>query len=371
MAEFSAADYQFMARALQLAAKGRFTTPPNPNVGCVIVQNGVIIGEGYHHRAGEGHAEVNAVADAKARGHSLEGARCYVTLEPCCHVGRTGPCAQLLVDHQVGSVVMAMRDPNPKVSGGGKAMLEAAGISVQSGLLESQAEQLNRGFLTRMRQNRPFVRLKIATSLDGRTALANGKSQWITSGLCRQDVQRERAASHAILSTAKTVLADNASLNVRLSELGSLASALEPPYRQPVRVIIDRQQRLTGKEKLFTLPGRVICVTKTPYTLNVGENLVVPSQADWLSAVLTQLAALEINDLWVEAGMSFAGAMLSQRLVDELILYRGNQILGDAARGMANIGVLEELSDASVWSLSHVAQIGHEFKYCYQIQEVN
>ncbi|MFM2482275.1 bifunctional diaminohydroxyphosphoribosylaminopyrimidine deaminase/5-amino-6-(5-phosphoribosylamino)uracil reductase RibD [Celerinatantimonas sp. YJH-8] len=366
MSEFSAQDYQFMARALQLAARGRFTTPPNPNVGCVIVQQGHIIGEGFHVRAGEGHAEVNAVRDAKSKGHSLVGARCYVTLEPCCHFGRTPPCAQLLIDEKVGSVVMAMRDPNPRVCGGGKSMLEAAGIQVASGLMAEQAEQLNRGFLMRMRQNRPYIRLKIATSLDGRTALSNGKSQWITGPLCRQDVQRERAQSHAILSTAQTVIDDQASLNVRPQEMRSLGHTIVADVRQPIRVIIDRRQRLTGHERLFELPGRIIRVTTRQPNHELGESLVVPKSEHWLQAVLTQLAQLEINDLWVEAGMNFSGALLKEQLVDELVWYHSSQLLGNSARGMAEIGCLDELSQALSWTLLEQVQIGDEFKYRYR-----
>ncbi|CAG9297325.1 bifunctional diaminohydroxyphosphoribosylaminopyrimidine deaminase/5-amino-6-(5-phosphoribosylamino)uracil reductase RibD [Celerinatantimonas diazotrophica] len=369
MDDFSALDYVYMARAMRLAAKGRYTTPPNPNVGCVFVKNQQIIGEGFHSKAGQGHAEVNAMADARAKGYSLEGSTCYVTLEPCCHYGRTPPCAQALSDAKVARVVMAMRDPNPKVAGGGKSMLEQAGITVQTGLLATQAEQLNPGFLLRMRLGRPRVRLKIAISLDGRTALANGQSQWITGALARSDVQRERAVSHAILSTAQTVLADNASLNVRVNELGSLAEQLAVPLRQPIRVIIDRRQQLSGNEPLFRLSGRVIRVIDRPATHTVGETLLVKQCDNWLEKVLYALAQLEINDLWVEAGATMSGALLSAGLVDELIVYQAAVTLGDQARAMLQLDDLTELSAAKRWVLTSQCQVGHDLKFVYQPKE--
>ncbi|MFM2478250.1 bifunctional diaminohydroxyphosphoribosylaminopyrimidine deaminase/5-amino-6-(5-phosphoribosylamino)uracil reductase RibD [Celerinatantimonas sp. MCCC 1A17872] len=369
MDDFSALDYFYMARALKLAAKGRFTTAPNPNVGCVLVKDNQIIGEGYHYQAGQGHAEVNAMADARANGFALEGATCYVTLEPCCHYGRTPPCAKALSEAKVARVVMAMRDPNPKVAGGGKLMLEQAGVNVQSGLLEAQAEQLNPGFLLRMRLNRPRVRLKTAISLDGRTALANGQSQWITGALARSDVQRERAVSHAILSTAQTVLADNASLNVRVNELGSLAELLPVQPRQPIRVIIDRRQLLTGDEPLFQLPGRVIRVVDRAVAQEVGETLLVEPAENWLEQMLFALAKLEINDLWVEAGATVCGALLSAELVDELIIYQAGVTLGDSARAMLQIAELTELSKAKRWKLTTMRQIGQDLKFVYQPQE--
>lgn len=369
MDDFSALDYFYMARAIKLAAQGRYTTAPNPNVGCVIVKDNQIIGEGFHYQAGQGHAEVNAMADALAKGYSLKGATCYVTLEPCCHYGRTPPCARALSEAEVERVVMAMRDPNPKVAGGGKSMLEQAGITVQSGLLATQAERLNPGFLLRMRMNRPRVRLKTAISMDGRTALANGQSQWITGALARSDVQRERAVSHAILSTAQTVLADHASLNVRANELGSLAEQLSVPLRQPIRVIIDRRQQLNGDEPLFQLPGRVIRVIDRSASHNVGETLLVQPCENWLEQVLYALAKLEINDLWVEAGATMSGALLSAELVDELVVYQAAVTLGDKARAMLQIGDLTELSKAKRWILTSQRQVGDDLKFVYQPKE--
>ncbi|MFM2486385.1 bifunctional diaminohydroxyphosphoribosylaminopyrimidine deaminase/5-amino-6-(5-phosphoribosylamino)uracil reductase RibD [Celerinatantimonas yamalensis] len=370
MSDFSAQDYAYMARALQLAAKGRFSSAPNPNVGCVLVKAGQIIGEGYHLRAGEPHAEINAMQDALAKGHSLSGASCYVSLEPCCHYGRTPPCAKALIEAEIATVVMAMRDPNPQVAGGGMTMLQAAGVSVKSGLLAVQAERLNAGFLMRMRVNRPRVRLKIAVSLDGRTALANGQSQWITSPLSRQDVQKERAQSHAILSTAETVIADDASLNVRLTQL-SASIKLPEPIRQPVRVIIDRRQQLTGQERLFSLPGLIIHVVDKPALRTLGQSLVIPACENWLAQVLSVLAAEQINDLWVEAGATFSGALLEAGLVDELVIYQASLSLGCHAREMAVTHELSELSQATRWRLIEQRRIGDDLKYIYQPKEAN
>lgn len=238
-------DRLYMQCALELARRGLYTTHPNPRVGCVIVRDGEVVGEGFHARAGEPHAEIHALRMA---GDKARGATAYVTLEPCCHHGRTGPCSNALIEAGVARVVMAMRDPNPKVAGGGEAMLRAAGVEVQSGVLEAEARALNAGFIQRMTQGRPYVRLKWGASLDGRTALANGQSQWITGEAARHDVQFWRAQSSAILSTAETVLRDNARLNVRLTadELG-----IEGAVRQPVRVILDRGLRLTPQCSLF------------------------------------------------------------------------------------------------------------------------
>ncbi|MGB9671152.1 MAG: bifunctional diaminohydroxyphosphoribosylaminopyrimidine deaminase/5-amino-6-(5-phosphoribosylamino)uracil reductase RibD, partial [Halothiobacillaceae bacterium] len=241
----TADDVRHMARALELARRGLYTTHPNPRVGCVIVRDGKVVGEGFHARAGEPHAEIHALRMAGAH---ARGATAYVTLEPCCHHGRTGPCSHALIEAGVARVVMAMRDPNPKVAGGGEAMLRAAGIEVLRGVLEDEARALNQGFIQRMTQGRPFVRLKWGASLDGRTALANGASQWITGPEARRDVQFQRAQSSAVLSSAETVIRDQARLNVRLSadELG-----MEGPVRQPVRVILDRTLRMTPQSGVF------------------------------------------------------------------------------------------------------------------------
>ncbi|CAG8998174.1 MAG: Riboflavin biosynthesis protein RibD [Candidatus Celerinatantimonas neptuna] len=363
---FTAQDYEWMARAIRLAAKGRWSSPPNPNVGCVLVKDGQLIGEGFHRVAGEGHAEVNAMADARARGYDLRGSRCYVTLEPCCHYGRTPPCANALIEAGINSVVMAMRDPNPKVFGGGMRMLQEAGVEVRSGLLGEQAERLNLGFLSRMRRQRPYVRLKTAISIDGCTALANGKSQWITGPLARQDVQRERACSHAVLSSAATVIADNASLNVRSQELGSLGQKIDiSRLRQPVRIILDRHQLLTGQERLFQQDGPIFHVVDRPVRQPLTETIIVPPCANWLEAVCKELACWEINDLWVEAGATLSGAFLMAGLVDELLVYQAGVLLGDLSKSMACLGTLTELSEASRWQRLSERLVGSDRKTVY------
>ena len=249
-------DEHYLARAFELARRGRFTTTPNPNVGCVIVLNGEIVGEGYHLRAGEPHAEVHALRMA---GEKAKGATAYVTLEPCSHHGRTPPCADALLAAGVARVVAAMQDPNPEVAGRGLYRLKQNGVDVSHGLMHPQAEAVNLGFLKRMRTGFPYVQLKMGASLDGRTAMASGESQWITSAAARADVQRFRAESSAILSTSATVLADNPSLNVRWSELGSEVQAIYPEenLRQPLRVILDSQNRVTPQHQLVNLPGEV------------------------------------------------------------------------------------------------------------------
>ena len=271
----SAIDATYMARAIQLARRGQWTTTPNPNVGCVVVKDGEIVGEGWHQKAGGPHAEVHALAMA---GEKAKGATAYVTLEPCSHYGRTPPCAQGLIKAGVARVVAAMVDTNPQVSGRGLKMLEDAGIQTEYGVLEAQARALNPGFFKRMAGLGPWITCKLASSLDGKTALDNGVSQWITSKQARADVQRYRAASCAIVSSAQTVIMDNASLNVRHSELGSAADAIDAEsLRQPVRVIIDSQNRLTPDLKLFQNPSPIILIREK-----------LDNRADWPHFVLNR-----------------------------------------------------------------------------------
>lgn len=247
-------DEYYMARALKLAQRGRFTTHPNPNVGCVIVKDGEIVGEGYHQRAGEPHAEVHALRMA---GEKAKGATAYVTLEPCSHHGRTPPCCDALIAAGVARVVASMQDPNPQVAGRGLYRLQQAGIDVSHGLMMSEAEQLNKGFLKRMRTGFPYIQLKLGASLDGRTAMASGESQWITSPQARRDVQLLRAQSHAILTSSATVLADDPALTVRWSELDEQTQALYPQQnlRQPIRIVIDSQNRVTPVHRIVQQPG--------------------------------------------------------------------------------------------------------------------
>ncbi len=356
-----------MARAISLAKRGRYTTAPNPNVGCVLVKNGEIIGEGYHRKAGEGHAEVNAAAAAKARGYSLQGASCYVTLEPCSHVGRTPACADMLVEQGVAEVVVAMVDPNPQVAGRGLTRLQQAGILVRSGLMEQAARNLNPGFLSRIERKRPFVRLKLAGSIDAKTALANGESKWISSAYSRSDVQRERAVSHAILSTAVTVIRDNASLNVRHNELGSLANSLtETELRQPIRIVLDRQQRLSKAPKLlniFKSPQNVWVVGgQQQAELTVAKQLLISAGEDDLTVLMQQLAEAEINDLWVEAGAKFAAALIEQNLVDQLVCYQAGLLMGSDAQSLVDLGGYRQMSQLKSWRCLETRRIGPDIK---------
>ncbi|WP_427979774.1 bifunctional diaminohydroxyphosphoribosylaminopyrimidine deaminase/5-amino-6-(5-phosphoribosylamino)uracil reductase RibD [Agarivorans sp.] len=364
---FSIDDCRYMARAIGLAKRGRYTTAPNPNVGCVLVKNGEVIGEGYHRKAGEGHAEVNAAAAAKARGYSLQGASCYVTLEPCSHVGRTPACADMLVEQGVAEVVVAMVDPNPQVAGRGIARLQQAGIVVRSGLMEQAARELNPGFLSRIERKRPFIRLKLAGSIDAKTALANGESKWISSAYSRSDVQRERAASHAIISTAATVIRDNASLNVRHGELGSLAEQLtQAELRQPIRIVLDRQQRLSKAStqlNIFKQPQNLwVASTQHQNGLPAAKQLLVSSDDADLSALMRQLAEAEINDLWVEAGAKFAAALIEQNLVDQLICYQAGLLMGADAHSLVGLGGYTQMSQLNSWRCLETRRIGPDIK---------
>jgi len=362
-------DNRFMARALELAQRGLYTTHPNPRVGCVIVRDGVIVGEGFHARAGEPHAEVHALRMAGAYdAQGARGATAYVTLEPCCHHGRTPPCAEALLDAGIVRVVAAMRDPNPRVDGGGAAVLCAAGVAVESGLLEAEACALNVGFIKRMTQGLPFVRLKWGASLDGRTALANGASQWITSPQARRDVQFWRAQSSAILSSAASVIADQARLNVRLTadELG-----IEGSLRQPVRVILDRELSMTPDLPIFDEQGEIWIYTAAPDApiraalLATGARIfTAPRAANGLDLafILRDLAAREINELWIEAGARLGGAFLAQDLVDELIVYLAPVLLGHTASPLLELPEITQLKQAQRWQWRSVKQIGEDLR---------
>jgi diaminohydroxyphosphoribosylaminopyrimidine deaminase/5-amino-6-(5-phosphoribosylamino)uracil reductase len=327
MSEFSARDHAHMARALQLAERAAFTTQPNPMVGCVIADGDTVLGEGWHVRAGEPHAEVHALREAAGR---ARGATAYVTLEPCAHHGRTPPCADALVAAGVTRVVAACRDPYHQVSGQGFAKLQAAGITVEYGLMEAAARHLNRGFFSRMERGRPWVRVKLGMSLDGRTALASGESKWITSDAARADVMRWRARSGALMTGIATVLADDPRLTVRLPE----GEAFVPP----LRVVLDERGRLPALSQVLT--------DGLAPTLVVHGEDVVPDYDDEvrafavrrveggldLSAVLSQLAQRGVNELQVEAGATLSGALLKAGLVDELLLYVAPVLLGERAR---------------------------------------
>ena len=355
-------DEIYMARALRLASRGRFTTHPNPNVGCVIVKDGNIVGEGFHLRAGEPHAEVHALRMA---GENARGATAYVTLEPCSHHGRTPPCCEALIAAGVSRVVAAMQDPNPQVAGRGLYRLQQEGVEVSHGLMMSEAEALNKGFLKRMRTGFPWIQLKLGASLDGRTAMASGESQWITSPEARRDVQRLRAQSHAILTTSATVLADDPALTVRWDELSHDVQALYPRdnLRQPLRIVIDSHHRVTPQHRIVQQPGETLLAR-----VRAGEErwpegvqqLVVPEHNGHLDLVLLmmQLGKRQVNSVWVEAGATLAGALLQAGLVDELIVYLAPKLLGSDARGLFHLPGLEMLSDAPQLRFNEIRQVG-------------
>lgn len=357
---FSLFDQQTMCRALHLAEKGKNSTSPNPRVGCVISKDNQIIGEGFHLQAGTPHAEVHALAQA---GDAAEGATAYVTLEPCSHYGRTPPCAQALIDAKISRVVMAQLDPNPLVAGNGQKMLEQAGIITQVGLLEEDARALNRGFLSRIERQRPFIFLKCAASLDGKTALKNGASQWITGPEARQEVQALRAQSCAVLTGVGTVLADDPRLTVR--ELTTL--------RQPTRVVLDTHLRtpLTA-QVLDTHQAPTLIMTAVndaaqhqPY-LDRGVQVIVVAlvndRLDLLDAV-TKLAALGIGELMVEAGSILNGAFLQANLVDEIVLFQAPKILGHQAQGLFALDEATVLADCSQWVTQSLTLVGADSKW--------
>ncbi|NOQ94858.1 MAG: bifunctional diaminohydroxyphosphoribosylaminopyrimidine deaminase/5-amino-6-(5-phosphoribosylamino)uracil reductase RibD, partial [Methylophaga sp.] len=303
----------YMARALQLAERGLFTTDPNPRVGCVIVNNDEIVGEGWHQRAGEGHAEVNAIS---AAGQMAKNANAYVTLEPCSHFGRTPPCADLLINSGVKRVFVAMKDPNPLVTGNGINRLKEAGIDVTVGILEQQAKDLNPGFCKRMQSGRPYIRSKMAMSLDGRTAMASGESKWITGADARQDVQKLRARSSAILTGMGTVLADDPALTVRPE------GEWYPDHqavRQPLRVVVG-SQNIPQTAKLFGGSDEVLLATANNCNRETKEAILTLDGKNGhidLSALMTELAKREINEVMVEAGSRLNGALLEAGLIDE------------------------------------------------------
>ena len=359
-----------MALAIQLAKKGHYTTSPNPRVGCVIVKNGQIIGQGAHLKAGTPHAEVHALRQA---GEAARGATAYVTLEPCSHFGRTPPCAQALIDHGLAKVIAANVDPNPQVAGRGLAMLTAAGIETAHGLLAGEAEQLNQGFLKLMRTKMPYVRCKLAASLDGQTAMASGESQWITSQAARRDVQRLRAQSCAVLTGADSVLMDGAKMTVRHQELGSLANNYPADtLRQPVRVVIDGQQRLTPDLPMFQSTSPVILLrTKVeneqewPHFVSQVAIKTRDNKID-LAAALAYLGSLGLNDILLESGQRLAGAFIEQNLVDELILYQAPKLMGADGKGLCVMPSITQLKQAKALNIRDVTMVGADIKITAQ-----
>ncbi|MFT5712175.1 MAG: diaminohydroxyphosphoribosylaminopyrimidine deaminase [Glaciecola sp.] len=393
MSTFTKVDAYWMSMALKLARNGRFSTTPNPTVGCVIIDaNGNLLGQGYHQKAGHGHAEVNALLDAgftpnqniahdQPAHHAKPvtcGATAYVTLEPCSHTGKTPPCAKALIEAQVTRVVIASIDKNPEVRHKGIAVLKEAGIKVDVGLMDAEAQKLNTAFNFRMAHNLPWVIVKLATSLDGKTALQNGESKWITGPQARANVQLERALSCAILSGADTVIADNPKLNVRTDELPEFECSLfQQRASQPLRVIIDGQNRLHNNYQIFKDEHQVIVfnaqhnpqltaknieqvqVSLAELTLNESSQ---PRQYLDLQAIMRALAKRQINRVWTETGAALSGALLNANLVNELIVYQAPMLLGSDARSAVNIGQLTSLQQIIKTEFKEVTQVGNDLK---------
>jgi diaminohydroxyphosphoribosylaminopyrimidine deaminase/5-amino-6-(5-phosphoribosylamino)uracil reductase len=351
-------DHKFMAKALKLAEKGRNTTHPNPRVGCVITRNGVLVGKGYHEFAGEPHAEINALKDA---GRYASGGTLYVNLEPCCHHGRTPPCTDSIIKAGISRVVIAMEDPNPLVNRAGISALQKAGIVVETGINHERAIWLNRGFVRRITQGTPWVTLKIAISLDGKTAMESGESQWITSDAARQDAHRVRAESSAILTGIGTVLRDNPKMTARI----------EKARRQPLRIILDSRLSTPADAAILEPPGKVLIITAPSEAADAEifrqSNVEVIScqmkgASIDLQQVMLELGRREINNLMLEAGSRLSGAMLQQGLVDELVVYMAPDLLGSNARGMFRIPGLESIEDKYRLEFQDVRQIGRDLK---------
>jgi diaminohydroxyphosphoribosylaminopyrimidine deaminase/5-amino-6-(5-phosphoribosylamino)uracil reductase len=368
MTSFSLKDHQFMQRAIGLAKCGHFTTSPNPRVGCVLVLDGEIVGEGFHQKAGQGHAEVHALKQA---GTKAKGATAYVTLEPCSHYGLTPPCAEALVKAQVSQVITAMVDPNPKVSGRGLEILNAAGITTQFGLLEQDARALNPGFIHLMTTKKPYVRCKLAASLDGKTAMASGESQWITASEARTDVQRLRAQSCGVICGADSVIVDDAKMNVRWDSLGELKNSYaEEDVRQPIRVIIDGKNRLTPELAVFKQASKILIIRHTIENIHVWPHFVeqvqipkaVESEHIDLKALLSYLAKQGLNDVLIESGAQLAGAFIEQNLVDELVLYQAAKLMGDDGKGLVNMPSVMKLSDAKALDITDIRMVGKDMR---------
>ena len=360
---FSDSDFAHMQRALALAARGLYTTAPNPRVGCVLVKHGVAIGEGFTQPAGQDHAEVQALKDARRRGNDPQGATAYVTLEPCSHFGRTPPCAHALIDARVARVIAAMEDPNPQVSGRGLTMLRDAGIDVRCGLLANEAAELNIGFVSRMTRARPWVRMKIAASLDGRTALPSGESQWITGPSARADGHAWRARACAILTGVGTVREDNPHLTVR---------AIETP-RQPLRVLVDSRLEAPLDAHIFegTPPlvfcGRIDAGTAAQAGALAARGVEVIALANAqgkvdLTAMLKELGRRGINELHVEAGHKLNGSLLREGCVDELLVYLAPSLLGAGSAGMFAFAAPESLDARTRLVFRSIERVGDDLR---------
>ncbi|MCP3869552.1 MAG: bifunctional diaminohydroxyphosphoribosylaminopyrimidine deaminase/5-amino-6-(5-phosphoribosylamino)uracil reductase RibD [Gammaproteobacteria bacterium] len=357
-----------MARAMKLAWRGLYGTHPNPRVGCVLVRGDEIVGEGYHRKAGGAHAERHALEVA---GERARGATAYVTLEPCCHQGRTPPCTDALIAAGVSRVVAAMVDPNPLVSGNGLARLRQAGIETEAGCLEKQAEALNPGFIRRMRTGRPYVRCKLAMSLDGRTAMASGESQWITGPKAREDVHRLRGRSDAVVTGLGTVVADDPSLNARLPVAQDSDDEAAAHCLHPLRVVLDPQLNMPENAGMARLPGDtlVLCTAapaeRRELLETAGMEVVEIAGSGGrvsLGAVLDHLGGRQINEVLIEAGATLAGAALDQGLIDELVVYIAPHIMGDGARGLFCLPGLERMQDRIGLEILDIRVVGRDIR---------
>lgn len=356
---YGEADHEFMSHALALAARAMTTAPPNPRVGCVIVRDGRVLGEGWTQPPGSNHAEIEALLDARRGGHDVRGATVYVSLEPCSHFGRTPPCATALIEARVGRVIAAVEDPNPLVAGGGLEMLRSAGIDVRCGLLEQEAAELNAGFFSRMQRGRPWVRMKIAASLDGKTALENGVSRWITSEDARRDGHAWRARACAVLTGIGTVQADNPRLDVRLVETS----------RQPLRVLVDSRLDVDPAARLFEGSGAVLVAAagggaRADALRSRGIEVIDMPDADGkvdLAALMRELARRQVNEVHVEAGYRLNGSLVKAGIVDELLVYLAPLLIGEA-QGMVHLPALSDLAHARRLEFREAVPVGGDVR---------
>ncbi len=365
---FDTQDYCYMAEALKLAEKGRYSTHPNPRVGCLIVNDNAVVGRGWHKQAGGPHAEIEALNEA---GDQANGATCYVTLEPCCHYGRTGPCVKALIEMGIKRVVIAMEDPNPQVFGEGIAQLTSAGVQVQVGLMREQSQNLNKGFISRMQRKRPYVRCKLAMSIDGRTAMASGESQWITGPEARADVQRLRGQSDAIITGCGTVLTDEPSMQVRWQELeaaGDLELPLEK-HDQPMRVVFDSQLKVSPRAKIFSPPGVTLVVTSETssdrYIAYENRGISVEAfpakKGVDIQGVLTYLSQRQINEVLLEAGSTLSGAFLQAQMVDEVVIYMASTLMGSSAKPLFELPI-DTMGKAVSLEIQEITAVGQDWR---------
>lgn len=362
-------DHKMMSLALQLAKQGQYTARPNPMVGCVLVKEEKIIGQGWHEKFGQAHAEINALKQAQEK---AKGATCYVTLEPCSHTGKTGPCVKALVDAGISKVIAAMQDPNPQVAGQGFELLIKQGIEVEYGLLESQAQELNRGFISRFQRKRPWTTCKLAMSLDGRTALADGSSQWITGKSARSDVQKLRARHDAILTGSATFLADNPSLNIRakdamLSGENWFLKAEKTGFSQPNRILLDRQHQGDISAKLFNADANVFWVSDYFKSEEKKEHIIHLPSFKSLDKLLNYFSEKSVNHLLIEAGHSLAGEFLKQNLIDELVIYMAPKLMGNQAKGLFNLNI-EKMSYTKSLVLKDCRHLNDDIRLTYRFE---